>query len=217
MSQREVVPDDGTPLHALGELRRAIGSGFDQRTAEVVNAVERAQGSVIQADNAKTLQEEIRHLVRGLAAAIECFILAPREIQGTYRGVMERLEQQVAALVQAIPKMPTAPHEVARQVTQMAQQFDAFLSRCEEKAGRVEGGLTHDLKSLTVGLTQAAAVLRQEARATAGPRLDQGVLLLVAGVVIGVFIGAYLWKPPGTDIMGRPKAFIWSVEPSGHR
>lgn len=217
MSKDNVVPDDGTPLHALAELRRAIGGGFDRSTAEVINAVERAQGSVIQADNAKTVQEEIRHLVRALAAAVECFILAPREIQANYRDVMQRLEQQVAALVQAIPKMPAAPDEVARQVIRMAAQLDAFLSRCEAKAGGLESSLTTEVMRLTDCLTKAAGELRQEARATAGPRLEQGVLILVAGVVMGVLIGAFVWRTTGTETKGKPKAAISSVEPLGRR
>ena len=85
------APDDGTPLHALAELRRAMGDRYDKASGEVLHAVDRAHSAVIQADSAKTAQEEMRHLIRALATASEVFILTPRKIQETYREVLERL------------------------------------------------------------------------------------------------------------------------------
>jgi len=45
------APDDGTPLHALAELRRTKGDHYDKASAEVLD---RAHSAVIQADSAKT-------------------------------------------------------------------------------------------------------------------------------------------------------------------
>src|SRR5260370_20952730 len=102
---REAVfaPDDGTPLHALAELRRVMGDRYDKASGEVLHAVDRGQSAVIQADSAKTAQEEMRHLIRALAAASEFFIITPKKIQETYQDVLERLQRQVETLAVAIP------------------------------------------------------------------------------------------------------------------
>src|SRR6266571_5062205 len=99
------VPDDGTSLYALAELRRAMGDRYDKASGEILHAVDRAHSAVIQADSAKTAQEEMRHLIRALAAASEVFILTPKRIQETYRQVLDGLQRQVESLAAAIPAM----------------------------------------------------------------------------------------------------------------
>src|SRR5262245_54167276 len=137
MTPDDVLPDDGTPLHALSELRRAMADRFDRNTAEVLHAVERAQGAVLQADSAKTIQEEIRHLVRALAAASESFILAPKNLQDAYVAVLRQLSDEVSTLAAAVPRMPAAPEQLTARVVESARKLDAFLARCEAKAGIV--------------------------------------------------------------------------------
>src|SRR3989442_7234351 len=88
------APDDGTPLHALTELRRAMGDRYDKTSGEVLHAVDRAHSAVIQADSAKTAQEEMRHLIRALATVSEGFILTPKRIQETYRQALDGLQRQ---------------------------------------------------------------------------------------------------------------------------
>src|SRR5262245_8969380 len=133
MSVDDRAPDGGTPLHALAELRRAMSDRFDRNTAEVLHAVERAQSAVVQADSAKTVQEENRHLVRALAAAAEAFILAPKSIQDAYLAALQRLDLQVVTLAQAMPRVPPAPDQLAQRVVELAAQLDGFLSSCASK------------------------------------------------------------------------------------
>src|SRR6266571_8078133 len=97
------VPDDGTSLYALAELRRAMGDRYDKASGEVLHAVDRAHSAVIQDDSAKTAQEEMRHLIRALATVSEVFILTPKKMQETYRDALERLQRQAETLAAAIP------------------------------------------------------------------------------------------------------------------
>jgi len=188
------APDDGTPLHALAELRRAMGDRYDKASGEVLHAVDRAHSAVIQADSAKTAQEEMRHLIRALATASEVFILTPKRIQETYRDVLERLQRQVEALAAAIPTMPPTPDQLATRITDTTQRVDAFLSRCEETAGNVEKGLTEEIKTLTGELRRAAADVAWEARTAAAARRQHDLWLLVVGLAIGLLLGAYVWR-----------------------
>lgn len=207
MAQDEVVtPDDGTPLRALAELRRAMGNRFDRNTAEALHAVERAQGAVIQGDNAKTLQEEIRHLIRALAATTEAYIVTPKAMEDAYRAALQSLEQQVAALTQAIPRMPAAPDDLAQRVTGIAAQLEAFLSRCQERARSIEGGLVTEIKSLTGELRRAARDLEVEATATHRPRGRRDFLILLVGLWMGLMVGALTWRKQGIELKPRPRA-----------
>jgi hypothetical protein len=208
MNPDDVPPDDGTPLHALSELRRAMADRFDRNTAEVLHAVERAQGAVVQADSAKTIQEEIRHLVRSLAAASESFILAPKNLQDAYLDVLQRLDGQVAALTAAIPRMPAAPDQLSARVAALAGQFDGFLSSCETRAEAVEQQLAAEIGRLTSYLARAAEDLRGHARAAGEPQARRDLWIFVAGLVMGLLVGALLWKPSDSWPRLRPAAIL---------
>jgi hypothetical protein len=203
VSQDDRAPDDGTPLHALAELRRAMSDRFDRNTAEVLHAVERAQSAVVQADSAKTVQEENRHLVRALAAAAESFILAPKSVQDAYLGALQRLDQQVATLVQVMPRVPPAPDQLAQRVADLAAQVDAFLSGCASKADRLEAGLTAQASALLDRMSKTAEALSYHARSATEARLKRDVLVLLVGALLGLLVGALVWRASDAD---RPLA-----------
>ncbi|SRR6266446_6427028 len=184
------APDDGTPLHALAELRRAIGDRYDKTSGEVLHAVDRAHSAVIQADSAKTAQEEMRHLIRALATVSEVFILTPKKIQETYRDVLERLQRQVETLAVAIPAMPPTPNQLYERVALMTDRIDSFLSRCEQKAANVEKGLASTVTTLTDRLHATAEDLQREASAVATQRQKRDLRVLIVGILIGVLASA---------------------------
>ena len=68
--------DNGSAVYALGELRRQLGSCFGSYEAQLLAAVDRAASAIVQADSAKTVQEEVRHLVRALAVSAQLFARA---------------------------------------------------------------------------------------------------------------------------------------------
>src|SRR5215470_15293098 len=83
--------DNGTAVYALGELRRRIGRSWDSILSAMVGAIDRSGGAIIQADTAKTVQEEVRHLVRALAAAAEVYVLAAEHGKGVMDGILGKL------------------------------------------------------------------------------------------------------------------------------
>src|SRR5688572_8903922 len=91
-------PDNGTPVYVLGELRRRVGTRWDFRMTPIVGAIDRSGSAIIQADAAKTVQEEVRHLVRALAAAAEIYILAAEHARGTIDEVRTYTGQSVVPL-----------------------------------------------------------------------------------------------------------------------
>jgi hypothetical protein len=76
--------DNGSAVYALGELRRRLGSCFRSEAAELLAAVDRAASAIVQADSAKTVQEEVRHLVRALATAAEIYVLSAAHAKGLH-------------------------------------------------------------------------------------------------------------------------------------
>src|SRR5262249_5118343 len=111
--------DNGTPLHALEELRRSLAHDtFDANTAQVLHAVERASSAIIQSDSAKTIQEESRHLVRALAAATQAFILAPRKVEKVFDTVVDDFGRRIETLVKAWSSV--SERNTERLVAQMA-------------------------------------------------------------------------------------------------
>lgn len=88
MDQREgQALDNGSAVFALGEVRRRLGSEFGSHVTEILGAVDRAGSAIIQADSAKTVPEEMRHLVRALATAAEIYVLSASYA----KGVLDRL------------------------------------------------------------------------------------------------------------------------------
>ena len=100
--------DNGTPVYALGELRRRMGTSWDSLVAALIGAIDRSGSAIIQADTAKTVQEEVRHLVRALAAASEVYVLAAQHAQGTIDEIRRQtslpLEPHATELLQAVDK-----------------------------------------------------------------------------------------------------------------
>jgi hypothetical protein len=189
------APDDGTPLHALAELRRAMGDRYDKASGEVLHAVDRAHSAVIQADSAKTAQEEMRHLIRALATASEVFILTPKKIQETYRDVLERLQRQVETLAAAIPAMPPTPDHLASRIEAATGRVEKFLSHREATTANVEHGLRAEIKSLIDDLRRASADVACEARAAATARRQRDLWVVAIGLALGLLLGAYVWRP----------------------
>jgi hypothetical protein len=90
--------DNGTPVYVLGELRRRVGTRWDSLMTALVGAIDRSGSAIIQADTAKTVQEEVRHLVRALAAAGEIYILAAEHAKGTIDEVRSYVRLPVVPL-----------------------------------------------------------------------------------------------------------------------
>jgi hypothetical protein len=136
-AEKTPVLDDGTPLYALQELQRAMGGEFDEATAAVLHAVERSSSAVIQADSAKTVQEEMRHLVRALAASAHAFILAPTKVVKVFDRVLDGFGQRIDVLAKAgvpAPDRITEPlaarlDQVERLTKQATKSFEAFQAR----------------------------------------------------------------------------------------
>jgi len=156
--------------------------------------VDRAHSAVIQADSAKSAQEEMRHLIRALATVSEVFILTPKKIQETYRDVLERLQRQVETLAVAIPAMPPTPDQLAGRIEAATGRVDKFLSHCEATAAQVENGLRAEIKRLTDELRRASADVAREARAAATARRERDVWIVAVGLALGLLLGAYLWR-----------------------
>jgi hypothetical protein len=74
----------------------------------MVGAIDRSGSAIIQADTAKTVQEEARHLVRALAAAGEVYVLAAEHAKGIMDGIFGKMgvpvEPPAANLLQAIDR-----------------------------------------------------------------------------------------------------------------
>jgi hypothetical protein len=160
----------------------------------VLHAVDRAHSAVIQADSAKTVQEEISHLLRSLATASEIFILTPKKIQATYRDVLERLQRQVETLAAAIPAMPPTPDHLSARIYATTGRVDAFLSHCEATAASLEKGLTAEVRVLTDQLRGASANIFSEGRVAVATRRRYELCILGLGLLVGLLIGAYLWR-----------------------
>jgi len=100
--------DNGTPVFALGELRRHLGTSWDPIVAALIGAIDRSGSAIIQADTAKTVQEEVRHLVRALAAAGEVYFLAAEHARGTIDGIRREtglpIEPSAPELLQAVDR-----------------------------------------------------------------------------------------------------------------
>lgn len=184
----QLTLDDGTPLHALNELRRALGPHLDRETLRISNNIERAQSAVVQADHAKTVPEAIRHLVKALAAAAEFFILTPKKMQDTYEEALNHLDRQVQKLAAAIPRMPPTPGEVAFQVESTAKRVEAVLKSLDEKAASVDARLTATSKAVTTDLRAAGVRLANEASELAANRRWHGYGLFISGLVLGVLL-----------------------------
>jgi hypothetical protein len=181
-----------------------MGGRYDKTNGEVLHAVDRAHSAVIQADSAKTAQEEMRHLIRALATASEVFILAPNQIQATYRQVLDGLQRQVESLAAAIPAMPPTVDQLVERVAATSALVDTFLSACQEKAGNLEKGLTTEVQALTDQLRKAAADVAWEARAAAATRRRHDLWVLCFGLALGLLLGAYLWRTAPTN--GKQKS-----------
>ncbi len=108
--------------------------------------MDRAHSAVIQADSAKTAQEEMRHLIRALPTASEVFILTPKRIQRTYPTSLNGLQRQVETLAAAIPAMPPTQDQLVARIAATTGRVDTFLSACEERATSTEKGLTSEVK-----------------------------------------------------------------------
>jgi hypothetical protein len=210
------APDDGTPLHALAELRRAMGDRYDKASGEVLHAVDRAHSAVIQADSAKSAQEEMRHLIRALATVSEVFILTPKKIQETYRDVLDRLQRQVETLAVAIPAMPPTPDQLAARIDGTTGRVDRFLSRCEVSAANLEKGLTAQVAMMTDRLRATSEDLGREARSVATQRHNHDLWVFLVGVLLGTlmaFGAARVWG--GWSAPAKPKVSVGAASNSG--
>jgi hypothetical protein len=183
-----------------------MGDRYDKASGEVLHAVDRAHSAVIQADSAKTAQEEMRHLIRALATVSEVFILTPKKIQETYRDVLERLQRQAETLAAAIPAMPPTPDQLAARIDATTGRVDRFLSRCEVTAANLEKGLTAQVATMTDRLRAAGEDLGREARSVATQRHNHDFWVFLLGVLLGTlmaFGAAHVWR--GWTATAKPK------------
>jgi hypothetical protein len=173
--------DDGTPLHALEELRRSLAQDtFDANTAQVLHAVERASSTVIQSDSAKTIQEESRHLVRALAAAAQAFILAPRKVEKVFDTVLDGFGRRIETLAKAWSSVPE--RNSARLVAQLE---------------RVESLMKQATKNLEIAESRrqvSEQALLEQVRALRRRRAWEVTLFL-----LGIVIGAALYHVGGIE------------------
>src|SRR5262249_53640611 len=156
-----------------------------------------SHSAVIQADSAKTAQEEIRQRVRALATASEIFVLTPKRIQETFRDVLDRLQRQVEILAGTIPSMPATPDQLAARIETTSKRVEAFVSRCEASAANLENGLVAQVKTLTDRLRVAGEELGREARSAATRQHERDLWVLIVGIVLGTLIAygsAQVWK-----------------------
>jgi hypothetical protein len=174
--EQELPPvDNGTPLHALEELRRSLaGDTFDANTAQVLHAVERASSAIIQSDSAKTIQEESRHLIRALAAAAQAFILAPRKVERVFDKVLDGFGRRIEILAKAGALAPDG----------LSERAAAQLDRVETVANQT----TKNLEAAETRLRLSERALQEHVLALGRRRAWEATLLL-----LGILIGAALY------------------------
>jgi hypothetical protein len=147
-----------------GQLRRRVGSSWDSLMATILGAIDRSGSAIIQADAAKTVQEEVRHLVRALAAAGEVYILAAEHARGTMKEVRSQtclpLVPPASDLVEAMDRSCGAVMEASDGST--AQEEIRHLVRALSYAAHVF--------TLTAAMGKTAVDERERIKASAPRR-----------------------------------------------